>query len=152
MHYIFSHAFAIILPKNMWASDLTEAEAESYAAVPITTPATVEMSNFFLVLVPTYIWVEFEIPWQFICYEGICIFGSYSFIEWIVTLNLGAPLLLFDKSRLILAPGFSFTFPNLTLITRTLHYNTIYIYIYTYIHPWYLLLTHHPAISPVKML
>ena len=39
-------------------------------------------------------------------------------------LNLATPLVLFDKSRLLLASGFIFTLPHLTFITHTLHHNT----------------------------
>ena len=40
------------------------------------------------------------------------------------TLDFVAPLVIFNKSRLMLARGFSFTHPHLKFIFHTLHYNT----------------------------
>ena len=40
-------------------------------------------------------------------------------------------MVLFGKNRLVLAPGFSFTLPHLTLLTHTLHPNKILTNIHT---------------------
>ena len=40
-------------------------------------------------------------------------------------LSLLAPMLLFDNSRLMLAPEINLTLPHLTSTTHTLHYNTL---------------------------
>ena len=39
-------------------------------------------------------------------------------------LNIVTPLVLFNKSKLMSAPGFSFNPPHLTFISHTLHHNT----------------------------
>ena len=76
----------------------------------------------------------------------VCVLVDSKFVCWVGMLNLVTPLVLFNKSRLILALGFTFTLPYLTFIHHA-HYtanNT-----YTYIQPWHLLMltnTHYPAV------
>ena len=48
------------------------------------------------------------------------------------TLNLAVPLVLYEKSRIMLVPDFAFTVPNFIFITNTL---TTIQHLHTYAHP-----------------
>ena len=64
-------------------------------------------------------WAKLQIPPQCLKYEGVST-GDSNFVGWMGTFNLAAPLMVFEKSRLMPAEGLFFT-SNASLI----HYTTI---------------------------